>query len=145
MKKNLNILGDLWEKLMNMLSTTLARMAVWKLKTWSRQRLDDWMFARVVFPSECTQEHTACADSLCRSGEGTSVNRLWSPRPTTWRGNNSKLTSPHHGLIKWNVSPKLPLASSVKEGNDTKYRNGGLYIIYMVTELLQIHAKFSGV
>ena len=23
-----------------------------------------------VFPSECTQEHTACTDLLCRSGEG---------------------------------------------------------------------------
>ena len=33
-------------KLMNTLSTTHARMAVWKLKTWRRQRLDDWMFAR---------------------------------------------------------------------------------------------------
>ena len=48
-------------------------------------------------------------------------------------------------LLRWNVSPKLPLASSVKQGNDTKYKNGGLYMIYRVTELLKIHAKFSGV
>ena len=57
---------------------------------------------------------------------------------------DSQHTSPHHGL-KWNVSPKLPLASSVKQGNDTKYKTGGLYMIYRVTELLKIHAKFSGV
>ena len=38
-------------------------------------------------------------------------------------------------LLRWNVSPKLPLASSVEEGNDTKYRTGGLYMIYRVTEL----------
>ena len=47
-------------------------------------------------------------------------------------------------LLRWNVSPKLPLASSVKQGNDTKYKNGGLYMIYRVTELLKIHDKFSG-
>ena len=54
---------------------------------------------------------------------------------------DSQHTSPHH------VSPnlKLPLASSVKQGNDTKYKTGGLYMIYRVTELLKIHAKFSGV
>ena len=45
-RKILNILGDLWEKLMSTISTTYARMAVWKLLTWSRQILDDWMFAR---------------------------------------------------------------------------------------------------
>ena len=47
--------------------------------------------------------------------------------------------------LRWNLSPKLPLASSVKEGNDTKYKTGGLYMIYRVTELLKIHTKFSGV
>ena len=39
------------KKMTNTLSTTHARMAVWKLKTWSRQRLDDWMFT-----SGCSQE-----------------------------------------------------------------------------------------
>ena len=34
--------------------------------------------------------------------------------------------------VWWNVSPKPPLASSVKEGNDTKYRTGGLYMIWHV-------------
>ena len=54
---------------------------------------------------------------------------------------DSQHTSPHH------VSPnlKLPLASSVKQGNDTKYKTGGLYMIYRLTELLKIHAEFSGV
>ena len=37
------------------------------------------------------------------------------------------------------------MASSVKEGNDTKYRTGGIYMIYRVTEQLKIHAKVSGV
>ena len=34
-----------------------------------------------MFPSECPQEHTACTDLLCRSGEGRGclINRLWSP------------------------------------------------------------------
>ena len=30
--------------------------------------------------SECPQEDTACTDLLCRSGEGTSNNLLWSPK-----------------------------------------------------------------
>ena len=34
-EKNLNVLRDLWEKLMNTLLTPHARMPVWKLKTWS--------------------------------------------------------------------------------------------------------------
>ena len=44
-KKNMNILEDLWENMMNTLSTTHARMAVWMLKTWRQQRLDDWKVA----------------------------------------------------------------------------------------------------
>ena len=92
--KNLNILGDLWERMMNMLSTTHVRMAVWELKTWRRQRLDDWKFARGVFPSEYPQKHTVCTDLLCRSGEGRGRLKIvcGAPRPMAWWGNKCLLS-----------------------------------------------------
>ena len=30
--------------------------------------------------TKCPQEHPACTELLCRSEEGTSINRLWSPK-----------------------------------------------------------------
>ena len=67
--KNLNILGDLWKRWW-----IRYRLHMWgwlceKLKTWRRQ---DSMVESLpgVFSSECPQEHTACTDLFCRSGEG---------------------------------------------------------------------------
>ena len=80
--KNLNILGDMWEKKMSTLSTTHARMAVWKLNTWRRQRLDDWKFARgcsqASFHKGTLRIPIYCAGQV-REGEGTSNNGLWRP------------------------------------------------------------------
>ena len=44
MKKTVNVLADLWEWLMNTLSTTHARMPVWKLQT--HGEVDIEMFAK---------------------------------------------------------------------------------------------------
>ena len=67
-------------KMMNMLSTTHARMAVWKLKTWSRQRRDDWKFARSTLrvPIFCVGQVRGCLISVCGA-----------PSPTAWRGKNT--------------------------------------------------------
>ena len=62
------------------------------------------------------------------------------PSPTA-----CQLTGPHHSRKRWNVLPNLLLASSVKEGNDTKYRTDGFYMISKVTELVKIHANISSV
>ena len=52
-------------------------------KSWKREAGKESMIESSlgpgVFPTECPQEHTACTDLLCRSSEGTSNNRLWSP------------------------------------------------------------------
>ena len=51
------------------------------VKTWRRQRLDDWKFARRVFPSEFPQEHPVCTDLLCRWGEAMSTRTLVAVEP----------------------------------------------------------------
>ena len=86
-------------KLMNTLLTTHARMAVWKLQTWSRQRLDDLMFTSGTLPSWCPQEHTACIDFLCRQVRGRLVIVCGTPGPMAWLGNIS--ASAHSTLTNW--------------------------------------------
>ena len=75
-EKNLNILGDLWEKLMNLLSTTHAKMpckfAKVKSVTWEMSARGRWD----------APTRKPCAYRVLvpvRWGEVTSNNRLWSP------------------------------------------------------------------
>ena len=63
------------KKMMNTLSTTHARMAVWKLKTWRGQRLDAWKFARGCSQASAHKSTVRvpiyCAGQV-RGGEGAS-------------------------------------------------------------------------
>ena len=89
--KNVNILGDLWQKLMSTLSTTRARVAVWKLQTWSQQRLD----VRQGEAPKLVPTRTHCVYRFIvpvRSGEGTSNIRRWSPKAFGLTGQLSSFT-----------------------------------------------------
>ena len=79
-----------------------------------------------VFPSECPQEHTACTDLLCRSGEGRGrlIIVCGAPRPTAWQGNkncwclncyyNEKL---FERQIRW--GKKLKISRGIPEKKNT--------------------------
>ena len=87
-EENLNVLGDLWEKLMNTLSTTHARVPVWKLQTQSRWRND----RQGEDAPKCPQEHPACTE-LLRRVRGRLIIVCGAPRPMAWE---SKKKKKHH-------------------------------------------------
>ena len=82
--------------MMNTLSTSHPRMAVWKLKTWKRQRLDDWKFARGCSRARAHKStlHVPiyCAGQV-RGGRRCLIIVCGAPRPTAWRINNYFIVS----------------------------------------------------